>query len=284
MLASSEALTVMTGSGQSTVVGAGDAASTITVDAGSLAIAASAGDDDLVLKGSTGFVVTGLAASLLASDVMADIDITTEAAADDDAVDAFTITAGQADMNVTGVDAADTITVNADAMATSDRLTLDGSADFVVTHVASGMIVDADGDDAAALSGTLAVTLEASATGVDVLTGSAATTVTTSGGGDADIDASALAYNTNLTLVGAADITVTGLIGNIVAATLTGDLTVTTANNANEDTISIETGNGVTSVNYFILSFLVDSNSCGKIGFLRVCANGSTLLSFWTMN
>jgi hypothetical protein len=38
------------------------------------------------------------------------------------------------------------------------------------------------------------------------------------------------------------------------------------------------------SFHYFVLSFLVDCNSCGKIESPRVFARGSTMLSSWTMN
>ena len=61
------------------------------------------------------------------------------------------------------------------------------------------------------------------------------------------VDATALANNTALTLVGSAAETVTGLIGNITASSLTGALTVTTGD-ATDNTIAITTGSAATSI------------------------------------
>ena len=60
-------------------------------------------------------------------------------------------------------------------------------------------------------------------------------------------NATALANNTTLTLVGSAAEVVTGLIGDITAGTLTGALTVTTGD-ATDNTISITTGSAATSI------------------------------------
>ena len=61
------------------------------------------------------------------------------------------------------------------------------------------------------------------------------------------VNATALANNIALTLVGSAAEVVTGLIGNITAGTLTGALTVTTGD-ATDNTISITTGSAATSI------------------------------------
>ena len=61
------------------------------------------------------------------------------------------------------------------------------------------------------------------------------------------VDATALANNTALTLAGSATEVVTGLIGNINAASLTGALSVTTGD-ATDNTIAITTGSGATSI------------------------------------
>ena len=61
------------------------------------------------------------------------------------------------------------------------------------------------------------------------------------------VNATALAQNTVLTLAGAAAETVTGLVGNINAGSMTGALSVTTGN-AVDDNIAITTGSGATSI------------------------------------
>ena len=61
------------------------------------------------------------------------------------------------------------------------------------------------------------------------------------------VNASALGQNTTLTLVGSAAETVTGLVGDIAAGSLSGALTVTTGN-AGDDGISIATGSAATSI------------------------------------
>ena len=61
------------------------------------------------------------------------------------------------------------------------------------------------------------------------------------------VDATALANNTALTLIGSAAETVTGLVGDIAAGSLTGALTVTTGD-ATDNTISITTGSAATSI------------------------------------
>ena len=83
---------------------------------------------------------------------------------------------------------------------------------------------------------------------IAITTGSAATSVTANGASDTvTINATALAQNINLTLAGSADEVVTGLVGNIAAGSLTGALTVTTGNAA-DNGIAITTGSGATSI------------------------------------
>ena len=106
------------------------------------------------------------------------------------------------------------------------------------------------GDIAAgSLTGALTVTTgDAVDNGIGITTGSAATSITASGASDVvTVDATALAQNTALTLVGSAADVVTGLIGNITASSLTGALTVTTGD-ATDNGISITTGSAATSI------------------------------------
>ena len=100
------------------------------------------------------------------------------------------------------------------------------------------------------LTGASSVTLDtnAAAAGIaNVTTGSGATSIIDSNGVALNVDATALAQNTALTLSGSAAETVTGLVGNIAAGSLTGALTVTTGNAA-DNGIAITTGSGTTSI------------------------------------
>ena len=248
-LLSGEVVTVKTGAGHTTIVGDGNEA-TITVDALSLEQENDSTDDDLRLRGTTLFIVTALSADVNAFDATNSIDVTT---ADDDSADNLDIITGTGDFTLTGLDDKDTLLVNADALTSANRLTIDGSSDITVSNVASGVTVDADGDGAGAvLSGLLIVNLDASATSVSVLTGAAATTVNTFTGGDVTINATELADNTLLTLTGAAATTVTDLIGDVKASGLTGTLDITTADNTVADAIAVQLGSGVTSIDAFI--------------------------------
>jgi len=215
-LDASELVSVKTGSAKTTVKSAGSSSATVSIDAAKLSSSADNGDDDLVLKGTTAFVVTALGASVNAQLAEAAVDITTEAS--DSSADTLVVLTGSANTMVTGADAQDTIEVDANYMATGDELTIDGAADFVVTNVSTGMTVDADGDgNGSPLAGALTVTLEASATGVTVRTGDEATIVYTSGGGSVAVNAAALDDNKLLTLDGAANAAVTAIIGNVDA-------------------------------------------------------------------
>ena len=80
-----------------------------------------------------------------------------------------------------------------------------------------------------------------------MITGNGATSITNSNGITLNVNAAALANNIALTLVGSAAEVVTGLIGDITAASLTGALTVTTGD-ATDNTISITTGSAATSI------------------------------------
>ena len=71
---------------------------------------------------------------------------------------------------------------------------------------------------------------------IAITTGSAATSITDNCSSDTvTVNATALAQNTALTLAGSAAETVTGLVGNINAGSLTGALSVTTGNAADND-------------------------------------------------
>jgi uncharacterized membrane protein YeaQ/YmgE (transglycosylase-associated protein family) len=82
---------------------------------------------------------------------------------------------------------------------------------------------------------------------VNVIAGTGATSITDTNGVTLNVNATALAQNTALTLIGSAAETVTGLVGDIAASSLTGALTVTTGD-ATDNTISITTGSAATSI------------------------------------
>ena len=87
---------------------------------------------------------------------------------------------------------------------------------------------------AGSLTGALTVTTgDATDNTISITTGSAATSITDSFNTDTvTVTATALAQNTALTLIGSAAEVVTGLVGDIAAGSLTGALTVTTGNAA----------------------------------------------------
>ena len=96
-----------------------------------------------------------------------------------------------------------------------------------------------------------------------ITTGSAATSITDNFGTDTvTVTATALAQNTDLTLAGSAAETVTGLVGDIAAGSLTGALTVTTGN-AGDNGIAITTGSAATSITASGASDVVDGQCHG---------------------
>ncbi len=240
-LSSGDSATVKTGTGQTMVDGDGNGAM-LLVEADKLTNGG--GADDLTLRGNTQFTVTALGADLLASGTTGFIDVTTEAA--DSSNDTFTVTTGSGDITITGSDSGDSLTIDADELASGDTLTIDGVADATVNNVATGVIVDADGDGVgSALADTLTVNLDSGATNVTVKTGTENTTV--SGGSSVTVEAAELTDNNTLTLTGAAAATVTGLIGDVDASGSSGTLDITTsATTANA--VTVTTGTGDTTI------------------------------------
>ena len=154
----------------------------------------------------------------------------------------ISITTGSAATSITDNFGTDTVTVNATALAQNTALTLAGSAAETVT----GLV----GDIAAgSLTGALTVTTgNAGDNGMSITTGSAATSITASGAQRrCDGDCYGAGPEHDLTLVGSAAETVTGLVGNISGHSLTGALTVTTGD-ATDNAISITTGSAATSI------------------------------------
>ncbi len=146
-----------------------------------------------------------------------------------------------------------TASINADRMADSTTLNLDG-ADNIVVNKAGSITIDASNDlsgsgfdtDSDELLGTLVVNADASGD-VTLFTGRGETTFN-GDDGTADIDATKLADDTNLNLQGSSDVTVTGLQGDVVATTSSGVIDITTVNDggdsaaSGDDDISVTTG------------------------------------------
>jgi Ca2+-binding RTX toxin-like protein len=207
----------------------------VTLDVNAAALA---NNTALTLIGSAAEVIAGLIGNITAGSLTGALTVTTGDATDN----TISITSGSAATSITDSFNTDIVTVNATALAQNTALTLIGSAAEVVT----GLV----GDIAAgSLSGALTVTTgNAADNGISITTGSAATSITASGASDVvTVHATALAQNTALTLIGSAAEVVTGLVGDISAGSLSGALTVTTGD-ATDNTISITSGSGATSI------------------------------------
>ena len=152
------------------------------------------------------------------------------------------ITTGSAATSITDNFSSDTVTVNATALAQNTLLTLSGSAAETVT----GLVGDLN---AGSLTGALSVTTgDASDNGIAITTGSGATSISCERQQRfRDGQCNRTGGEPTLTLSGAAAETVTGLVGNLSAGSLTGALNVTTGN-ATDDNIAITTGSGATSI------------------------------------
>ncbi len=166
------------------------------------------------------------------------MNVTTGNALDDN----IAITTGSGASSVTASGANDTIAVNATLLANNTTLTLAGSA----TEVVSGLVGNIN---ATSLTGALSVTTgDATDNTIAITTGSGATAISDNFSSDTvTVNATALAQNTLLTLAGSAAETVTGLVGNLNAGSLTGALSVTTGD-ASDNGIAITTGSGATSI------------------------------------
>jgi large repetitive protein len=229
--ASAGLVNVNTGTGATSITASNGV--TLNVDA-----TTPANNTVLTLVGSSAEVVSGLIGNITASALTGALTVTTGDATDN----TIAITTGSAATSITDNFNTDTVTVTATALAQNTALTLAGSAAEVVT----GLV----GDIAAgSLTGALTVTTgNAADNGISIATGSVATSITASGAGDTvTVNATMLAQNTALTLTGSAAEVVSGLVGDIMAGSLTGALTVTTGDAA-DNGISITTGSAAISI------------------------------------
>ena len=166
-----------------------------------------------------------------------------------------TVTGGGGADVLTGGTGNDTFNFSSAANLGAAATIAGGAGNDTIAMTAAATLTDANFLHAASietlgLTGASTITLgtNAASTGiVNVVTGTGATSITDSNGVTLNVDTTALANNTALTLVGSSAEVVTGLIGNITASSLTGALTVTTGD-ATDNTIAITTGSAATSI------------------------------------
>ncbi|QVL54205.1 MAG: hypothetical protein KFB97_07965 [Cyanobium sp. M30B3] len=258
--------TVTTGTG-ATTVNSTSANYDLTVNATSL------GDSNsLTLTGSDNtndFTVTGLNGSVLASGTSGTLTINTVDAGDN----AIGVTTGSGNTTINASGTNDIVTVNADAMADNTTLDINGSAVFTVTNL------EAD-TDAAGSTGTVNLAyVDVSDNAASITTGSGATTVSGTTSGDTlTIDATSLAQNTTLTASGDAQQVVTNLVGDISATALSGTLTVTTADAA-DNGISITTGTNNTTITASGAGDIITVNADAMADNTSLAINGSASFS-----
>ncbi|MEA5413652.1 beta strand repeat-containing protein [Synechococcus sp. BA-132 BA5] len=229
---SDNAASIITGSGATTVSGttSGD---TLTINATSLAQ-----NTTLTASGDAQQVVTSLVGDISATDLTGMLTVTTADAADN----GISISTGSNNTTITASGAGDIVTVDAEQMADNTTLDINGSATFTVTNL------EADTDAAGSTGVVNLAYTDVSDNAALIITGSGATTVSGTTSGDTlTIDATSLAQNTTLTASGDAQQVVTNLVGDISATALTGTLTVTTADPA-DNGISITTGTNNTTI------------------------------------
>jgi Ca2+-binding RTX toxin-like protein len=230
--AATDFVVITTGANAATVTAA-DVGDTVTVHAAVL------GDNSLLtLIGAANFTVDGLVGDIDASALTGMLTVTTG----DAPGGSIAISTGSGATSITANGTGDVVTVAATALADNTQLTLTGSAAVTVNGLKGDL-------DASALTGALTVTTgDAPDNTIAITTGSAATSITANGTGDVVmVTAIALAENVQLTLVGGANVVVDGLVGDIVASSLTGTLTVT-ASDASDNLIAITSGTGATSI------------------------------------
>ena len=164
------------------------------------------------------------------------------------ASDAAGNTSGSSPAWIEGTPGNDTFTLGSEAQLTAPRISGNGGNDTISmtapVTLNSGDFANVSAVQSLQLTGASTVTLGADAATagiVNVLTGSGATSITDSNGVTLNVTATALAQNTALTLTGSAAEVVSGLVGDIAAGSLTGALTVTTGDAA-DNGISITTG------------------------------------------
>ncbi|MFO0075749.1 MAG: beta strand repeat-containing protein [Cyanobacteriota bacterium] len=217
---------ITTGSGTTTISGT-EAGDQLVIDASKLDASAT-----LSQSGAADQLVSGLVGDISASGLSGELTVTTGNAADDQ----ISISTGSADSTISASGAGDVVTIDAGSMDADSTLALSGTATFAATELEANT-------DASGTSGEVMLSYGAVSDGAaEIKTGSGTTTISgTEAGDQVVIDASKLDASATLSQSGAADQLVSGLVGDISASGLSGELTVTTGNAA-DDQISISTG------------------------------------------
>ncbi|MFN5118595.1 MAG: beta strand repeat-containing protein, partial [Cyanobacteriota bacterium] len=224
--------TITTGSGNTTISGSGSD-DTLTVNATSL------GSNTLLsLFGAAKQVVTNLVGNITGSNLTGSLEVSTSDSLDNE----ISISTGSADTTISASGAGDVVTIDAGSMGGDSTLALSGTATFAATELEANT-------DASGTSGEVTLSYGAVSDGAaEITTGSGTTTISGSMAGDQlVIDASMLDASATLSQSGAADQLVSGLVGDISASGLSGELTVTTGNAA-DDQISISTGSADSTI------------------------------------
>jgi hypothetical protein len=226
------AATISTGSGATTVSGS-SSDDTLTTNASSLPQ-----NTLLTLFGAARQVVTNLIGNITGTSLNGSLDVTTGDATDN----GISITTGTANTTITASGSSDTITVDADALADDTSLDINGSATYTVSNLEANT-------NAVDTTGTVSLTFsDITDNEATVLTGTANTTISASGSGDAiTVNADAQADNKTLDINGSSTFTVNNLEANTDASGTSGTVSLAyTAVTDNAATIS--TGSGATTV------------------------------------
>ena len=199
---------------------------TITNNAGSgtfkVANGSFASGDTINLAGTGAITVNGLVANVDASTSTG--NITTNAVAD------VSITTGSANTTISETDG-NTATVNATALADNNTLTISGDGNQTITGLQADLSSTADG-------GVINITTaDVADQTIDLGSGTR---------GTRRVDATAMADNNSLTLIGSGAATLTVNDADVDASSYAGNLTVDASGGANASTIT--TGSGTDSI------------------------------------
>ncbi|MFN5220140.1 MAG: beta strand repeat-containing protein, partial [Cyanobacteriota bacterium] len=219
------------GSGSSSVSGS-DAGDRLEIDASSLSE-----EVTLSSSGAADQVVSGVVGDISASGLSGELSLSTGDATDD----AISISTGSNDTTISASGDGDVVSVNAEDMAAGTTLDLSGSAEFAITDVVADM-------DASGTSGDVSVSYGEVGGEASIESGSGSLTI--GGGGSGDmlaIDASRMAEGEVLSSSGAASQEVSGVVADITASGLSGELSLSTGD-ATDNTINISTGNNDTTI------------------------------------
>lgn len=221
-------------------------------------LAAGSSGDELTLDGVSSTVDAGnyLGALTINGVAGVDLDVTTGG-------NSTTIASNSANVVVDSLRLADDV-----------ELTLTGDSEYTVSALTGDL-------DASGTSGSVSVTTGNNTVDdlIEISAGSGSMSIMGTAAGDqVNVDATALAQAKELTLSGASAMSVTQLTGNLTATGLSGALTVTTGDAA-DNAISILTGTGNTTVVGSAADDTVDVNATSLAGAATLTLSGSATFS-----